>query len=929
MVKAISLCLSLALLLCGVAAELSLSDQQIAGGKVLPLNGKWNAYSPSQNIQMVGTVPGDIANDLYQAGMINDPHTDINFIADGPIWAKNTWTYNTTFQLSSQDISSLESADGDILLVFDGIKMAANIFINNQLIDTSISQFLRLNYSLQAYQQKTKGLIAGNNNMSVVFDPTLETQGLFAQCSGGWDWAPYTGLVSPDNFNVFSSGIWKDVYLVYVPWIAITDTVVRSYYTGPFSATALQPSQHSPFKVQVDLFTYNFQNTTVSSNVAVFADWAGSVPVLQAVVEVPSGHSTITLEPFYANASQIQLWWPTGYGSQSLYNVRVVLGNNTVEDTRRIAFRVASMVTGNDTDSDYVKFNQNTDGSDSFGLMWRINGQAIYNRGANVIPMDDMEGRYDATAHRQMVISARDGMMNTLRIWGGGVYLPQIFYDTCDELGILVLQDLMNRGSFIGVEQEVKAYLHQARRLAHHPSIIVWNGCNECRGNDNVVPDTVTILATEDPSRVIWPSCPSYGWKTGVNRLTGMPNGNPLTPAPANNIEVHGPYQHGSGWPAVNGDYKNLDPFDPLTPPQEYPTAKISLGQPNQFTSEFGTATWSSFESVSATLSPEYWSLHGGVPADTCTGSWNNVCIGGNPLAQRNYPCDDIYASYYGLNSLKELDQVGEAAFKKQLFKCMIGSSLVMKGYIEETRSRNCFGTLVWQLNEIWPTGGWGSIEYGSNVPGQVVGGRWKPTHYWMRNSLFTDIIIACGVDGSFGTYLWCYVKNDSPSPVDGLLTFTSVAFSDASSTSVIYSEPFNVTAGPGTLEWIKLSLPASFNRNSSLLLAEYVNGNTTLGYNNMLLTAPFETSGITNFDITVDVASKANPDLSVTITLTKSSPAVGLYVTLTTLAQGRFSDNAFVMTADSMTVKYIPFGDLDLDTLTSSLRVEHLGNYL
>jgi hypothetical protein len=82
----------------------------------------------------------------------------------------------------------------------------------------------------------------------------------------------------------------------------------------------------------------------------------------------------------------------------------------------------------------------------------------------------------------------------------------------------------------------------------------------------------------------------------GVNRLTGLPNGNPLALAPSDNIETHGPYQHGAGWPAVNGDYNNLDLFNPNTPAQEYPSSPIGLGQPNQFTSEFGSATWSSFE---------------------------------------------------------------------------------------------------------------------------------------------------------------------------------------------------------------------------------------------------------------------------------------------------------------------------------------------
>lgn len=79
-----------------------------------------------------------------------------------------------------------------------------------------------------------------------------------------------------------------------------------------------------------------------------------------------------------------------------------------------------------------------------------------------------------------------------------------------------MLHDMMNRGAWIGVPQETFAYQHQVRRLAHHPAIIVWNGCNECKGVDNIVPNTVTVVAEEDPSRVIWPSCPASGWATGM-----------------------------------------------------------------------------------------------------------------------------------------------------------------------------------------------------------------------------------------------------------------------------------------------------------------------------------------------------------------------------------------------------------------------------
>ena len=110
---------------------------------------------------------------------------------------------------------------------------------------------------------------------------------------------------------------------------------------------------------------------------------------------------------------------------------------------------------------------------------------------------------------------------------------------------------------------------------------------------------------------------------------------------------------------------------------------------------------------------------------DTCNGGFSKSCKGNNPMAERNYPCDSIINTYFGKDP-KTFDEVGELVFKKQLWQCMIGQALWMKSYIESQRSKNEMGHLIWQLNEIWPTGGWGSLEYGTpNFPGQVIGGRY------------------------------------------------------------------------------------------------------------------------------------------------------------------------------------------------------------
>jgi beta-mannosidase len=212
----------------------------------------------------------------------------------------------------------------------------------------------------------------------------------------------------------------------------------------------------------------------------------------------------------------------------------------------------------------------------------------------------------------------------------------------------MVYHDMMNRDYFSGMQQEVNAYRNTIRRLSTHPSIVIWDGCNECNPNQGQIGTTVmTIVTSEDSSRAIWPSCPAAGWASGVNRLSSLPNGKTLKPSSSSmqgrvlaevgalgSIETHGPYQHGDGWPAVNGA-ESLNLFDPMLPLPMNPTAAIGLGHPNTFTSEFGSVGWSSWESVSPTIAPQHWSLHGGAPKANCSGGFQSKCTPNNVMAQR------------------------------------------------------------------------------------------------------------------------------------------------------------------------------------------------------------------------------------------------------------------------------------------------------
>ena len=461
------------------------------------------------------------------------------------------------------------------------------------------------------------------------------------------------------------------------------------------------------------------------------------------------------------------------------------------------------------------------------------------------------------------------------------------------------------------------------RRLSHHASIVVWDGCNECQvymGTDTAVYAEFVLaqVAAEDASRAVWPSCPALGWASGVDPLTSRPNGRNLTtPDGGATIEVHGPYQHGTGFPAVNGA-DALELFDANLPINVTPGAATGVGLPSVFASEFGMSVFSSFESMAPTLAEEHWGVHAGAAPDACAGDFERECVGDNPMSDRNYPCDNVIAVYFG--SGDDLNATGEAAFKRQLWRCMIGQALWIKSDIETRRAGNTFGTLVWQLNEIWPTGGWGSLEYGTPVEGQVLGGRWKPLHYWYRASIFADVMAACGRGGR------CFVKNDSPFAFVGALDVAAVRFATGERTTLA-TLALDMRAGAGVTQWFRLAQWDGLDARATALVATVADaGGATVSRNVVALTPPKDMA-LPAADVAFAVADAPNDDGSVDIAITAS--AVAMYATFTTLAHGRFSDNAILLLPGATTIQFIPFGALQIDALRTSLRVEHVATYL
>ena len=761
-------------------------------------------------------------------------------------------------------------------------------------------------------------------------------------------------------------------------------------------------------------------------------------------VAVAAGDSMVSVT-VSATAAQVKLWWPRGKGEQPRYNLTATVsaGGAKLVATRAVGFRVVHMITTNDTDASYVAKNADADGSGNHGMMFRVNGGGLYAKGANFIPMDNMEGRYTASAHDAAVLSASDSNINFLRVWGGGVFLPEAFYEAADKYGVLLFHDMMFTTTSQthepkGTEEEKQELQNAIRRLAHRPSIALWNSCNECSASGLYVSSVMTTVAQEDTSRPIWPGCPSDGWASGVNRLSGLPNGKKLesnagmreqllaenaalaiaaplaktacqfekdtdyqnsagnkvmeaatqeecctqcqanphcvvgvfddktcwqkydntgkvakvgamacdtgkTPIPRpKKIETHGPYTHGNGWMAVNiapyprsPPYPKVAPlrlFDANTPIKIDTEVQTGVALQNVFASEFGCSVFSSFESMAPTLGSKHWSVHGGGPQADCrqpdpTNAFWRDCKGvdgeaENPMAERNYPCDPLIMVYFGTNSSigVSLDAVGKENFQRQLYLCQVAQGIEMSSDIETRRSKNTFGTLTWQLNEIWPTGGWGSLEYGTVATdsagkpltaGQVNGGRWRPLQYMFKQSLYADVMATCGEGGE------CYVKNDGFVAAKGSVVVTEVALGGKAGTAKTQTVPIDLPAGPGAMGRFQLQSSFAMDAKHVYTIACFDASGTVLSKHVSLHMAPK--------DLAID--SKASVTLSVDgLKVTASSSSTVLFVTLVTLAQGRFSDNAFLLPAgESVTVEFVPFDGFDAALFKSSLRVEHV----
>eukprot|EP01046_Picozoa_sp_COSAG06_P036851 COSAG06_NODE_4105_length_4571_cov_3.031977_2_plen_290_part_00 len=286
---------------------------------------------------------------------------------------------------------------------------------------------------------------------------------------------------------------------------------------------------------------------------------------------------------------------------------------------------------------------------------------------------------------------------------------------------MLILHDMLFAGGSATDTALVKAELeYQIKRLSHHPSIAMFDGCNECGGGGSFEDFVMPTVAAVDPSRPIWPSCPATGWSTGVERISSRPDGEELRVGPggANQttgqmrpagypfpLEAHGPY--GAFLAAADMSDRVLPRACPQIPiggaagpnhPVLVP-ANLGVAEAGWFRSEFGVVSWPSFESIAVQMPRDQWSLLS------------------QSAKNRNWSPANVIFRFFGAAAAAAMTESGEQPFKRQLYQSMIGQALFLKTEVEAWRSQNLFGSLVWMYACLhWPLGCYVLRRYGACV---------------------------------------------------------------------------------------------------------------------------------------------------------------------------------------------------------------------
>ena len=621
-------------------------------GAEIDLGGNWTlVQADAPSVTCAAKVPGDVHSALLAAGLIPDPYFGRNELKN--LWVgEKDWTFARTFEVSPEFLSAKR-----VTLRLEDVDVFCTVYLNGTKLGRTEDRYRRWDYDV------TKLLKPGRNEIRGEFESTLRVSERIGRahdhkfsnafdsradflnfvrtvpCHGGWDW-----------------GLCQMVTGFCGPVKLISDDGLRLDY--------IYSSQ-------------SFNEDLSHCDLTVWAE----VTDLEGASRKLEYKFPIDNPP---------LWWPRGQGPQNFYSYEIDVAGEKI--SRKVGLRKIEVLNDKDVGEN---------GKPGSRMAFRVNGREIFMKGANWIPCDAFETRQTEARYRDLLQSAANANMNMIRVWGGGQYEHDEFYETCDELGLLVWQDFMFScalypGDDAFLEQVGAELAHQLRRLRDHASIALWCGDNECVSALTWYKESkadrsyyleelkkrhaveAAAAAQYDPTRVFWPSSPCAGpgnftdnWKS----------------------DAQGDMHNWAVW-HDNGPFESYYSFRP------------------RFCSEFGYQSLPSPEVALTFVHPE--ELNPTSPEF----EWHQKNPGGN---RRILETMSRYFRFpESVESILYLSQVQQA--------------MAVRTAIEGWRRLrpHCMGTLYWQLNDMWPVASWSSLEYG---------GKWKHLHYHAKR-FYKDVTV-------------------------------------------------------------------------------------------------------------------------------------------------------------------------------------------
>ena len=711
----------------------------------MELNSGWQFRQRDSGTWLPATVPGTVHTDLRANGKIEDPFYRMNELQLQWI-DKKDWEYRTEFTVSEEIGEKVNQR-----ITFTGLDTYADVYLNGEKLGSTDNMFRTWRFDVEGK------LKVGRNELHIVFaSPTLkgreemERYGLRLPADNdqsvrggmgddrvsvytrkapyhyGWDWGP----------RLVTSGIWRPVILEAWNDVKVEDVFIR---------------QPSVTKEMAQLVAEVCVNSDKQQNVTMAIMNEGKV-LLREQKELKKGENKISIPYVIQNP---RLWWSNGLGEQNLYDftIQVTSGGGMVAEKKvTTGLRSLKLV------------RQKDQWGESFGF--ELNGVPVFAKGANAIPNDVFLPRVTRDLYEKMVLDAANANMNMIRIWGGGIYEDDAFFEFCDKYGIMVWQDFMFACAMYPGNQEFLASVRleaidNVTRIRNHPSIALWCGNNENalawrhgapggwgwknafskEEQDTVFKAYYTVFHEILPEVVndytdgddYWPSSPMAGPEPDQHGLDGTTSGD----------------QH--YWGVWHG-FRPLESFDEVT---------------TRFCSEYGFQSFPEMSTIETYALPEDYDIESEVMK-----SHQRSYIGNGRIL-------DYMKMYYRVPD----------EFEQFIYMTHVLQGLSTKMGIEAHR-RNmpyCMGSLIWQINDCWPVASWSTTDYYH---------KWKAAHYVMRDC-FKEVIVASKWEGDT---LAIYAVSDRLEEIQGELIIEVLDFQGNS--VFLVEKEVNVAANTSTVLW-------------------------------------------------------------------------------------------------------------------------------